>query len=677
MALSDKLRSLLAIKGQIKTAIKSKGVVVNDDTPFSEYPSKIQSVVAVNPDLGSVEFVVTPTQVTMSKVVFPKSAVVIQTSALLGSNTKEIVLQSGVTTLLANAFYALSNLEKITLPATLTTVGSYALGSNPKLLEIVFNSNIDLNASSYFASYCTKLKKIDLSSCLKTTVAPSGFSMNNPALEDVIFPPSIHTISYDSFRDTPALKVFDFSNITTIWDAAFRNSGILIANLPKATNINAGVFELSAIRSIILPKITGLGTSAISSCSQCKYVELGDAINSIGSYCFRGNNALEAVVIRKTVPPNVSPDSFPVTTNLNFKIYVPDASVTTYKNVSGWSNYTSRIFPISTFVMPNLINLTSFEIIGSLDKTAKVTGKSEAGVTVVLKNPNNITIPLTVNVDGTFSGNIAANAVEGTYTLTVTHPIIGSNTFTKVLTLPTANANPISGLFNSGEKGIYFDLNDLSTMYQDAAGTIPVTAIGQNVGCIKSKYGNFQWKRDTIDNQAKLYKDSVTGANYILNDGIDDAYINNGEIVINSTSLTVFMAARIIGRSSPTSYILQGSPALTISYFNDYLSFTASQAGQYTSFTPNGEIFITQNLPLKMTLTSQYRTKAADTHRLNGYVTTGNTKSIANYTSINTAQSIPSNTTAVHRLYGIAIIDRDATASEITAVETYLTGLMG
>ena len=49
--------------------------------------------------------------------------------------------------------------------------------------------------------------------------------------------------------------------------------------------------------------------------------------------------------------------------------------------------------------------------------------------------------------------------------------------------------NPLT-LFSAGEKGVWFDPTDISTLFQDAAGTIPVTAYGQKVGRILDKSGN-------------------------------------------------------------------------------------------------------------------------------------------------------------------------------------------
>lgn len=62
----------------------------------------------------------------------------------------------------------------------------------------------------------------------------------------------------------------------------------------------------------------------------------------------------------------------------------------------------------------------------------------------------------------------------------------------------------ISQLFANNEQGFAFDFNDLSTMYQDAAGTIPVTGVGQPVGLVLDKS-----------------KGLVLGDNIVINSGFD------------------------------------------------------------------------------------------------------------------------------------------------------------
>src|SRR5262245_4073126 len=47
----------------------------------------------------------------------------------------------------------------------------------------------------------------------------------------------------------------------------------------------------------------------------------------------------------------------------------------------------------------------------------------------------------------------------------------------------------IAALFAAGEQGGWWDPSDLSTLFQDTAGTTPVTASGQSVARINDKSG--------------------------------------------------------------------------------------------------------------------------------------------------------------------------------------------
>ena len=49
-------------------------------------------------------------------------------------------------------------------------------------------------------------------------------------------------------------------------------------------------------------------------------------------------------------------------------------------------------------------------------------------------------------------------------------------------TIPISLYARIESLFDAGEKGVWYDPSDFSTLFQDSAGTIPVTAVGDPVG---------------------------------------------------------------------------------------------------------------------------------------------------------------------------------------------------
>lgn len=83
--------------------------------------------------------------------------------------------------------------------------------------------------------------------------------------------------------------------------------------------------------------------------------------------------------------------------------------------------------------------------------------------------------------------------------------------------------DPIAKLFANNEQGFFYDPNDLSTMYQDAAGTVPVTDVGQPVGLIQDKSGRNNHAHQTNSaSRPILRQNTVTGANYLEFDGVDD-----------------------------------------------------------------------------------------------------------------------------------------------------------
>ena len=56
----------------------------------------------------------------------------------------------------------------------------------------------------------------------------------------------------------------------------------------------------------------------------------------------------------------------------------------------------------------------------------------------------------------------------------------------------------IKSLFANNEQGFFYDPNDLTTMFQDAAGTVPVTGVGQPVGLMLDKSGALKLGEEKI-----------------------------------------------------------------------------------------------------------------------------------------------------------------------------------
>lgn len=83
-----------------------------------------------------------------------------------------------------------------------------------------------------------------------------------------------------------------------------------------------------------------------------------------------------------------------------------------------------------------------------------------------------------------------------------------------------------STLFATGEQGIWLDPSDLATMFQDDAGTTPVTAAGQVVGLIRDKSGNNNHASQTTEASKPILRN--TGNLWWLEfDGVDDFLVTS------------------------------------------------------------------------------------------------------------------------------------------------------
>lgn len=77
--------------------------------------------------------------------------------------------------------------------------------------------------------------------------------------------------------------------------------------------------------------------------------------------------------------------------------------------------------------------------------------------------------------------------------------------------------------FRGGVNGVWFDFSDLGTMFQDSAGTTPVTAADQPVGKVLDKSGNGNHASQATDSKRPMLRSD--GRLWWLEfDGVDDCF---------------------------------------------------------------------------------------------------------------------------------------------------------
>ena len=140
-------------------------------------------------------------------------------------------------------------------------------------------------------------------------------------------------------------------SITSIGEGALKQTAISgVVNLPNLTSLSGYAFHLTNITKVAnLGQISSIGVYAFWRCSQLKEIVLPSSLTSIENYAFAdyGNNANIVVVINATTPPSMGASPFSSTGVST--IYVPDSSVSAYREASGWVDYADRIKPLSEY----------------------------------------------------------------------------------------------------------------------------------------------------------------------------------------------------------------------------------------------------------------------------------------------------------------------------------------
>lgn len=156
---------------------------------------------------------------------------------------------------------------------------------------------------------------------------------------------------------------------------------------------------------------------------------------------------------------------------------------------------------------------------------------------------------------------------------------------------PSVYGNSISLFLNSIEwtpdlisnLEFWLDSNDINTLFQDSAGTIPVTADGQNIGAWLDKNAGILKGTQTVTNKFPLYKENIQNSKSgILFDGTDDYLIlpdlNNidGAITLilvirtidQSTYRVPIILSKITGNTYYTWLSMSNNPFITVSVFD-------------------------------------------------------------------------------------------------------------
>ena len=166
-----------------------------------------------------------------------------------------------------------NKLTKVTIPGSVTKIGSYAFKDN-QLTSVTIPDSV-------------------------TEIGPYAFDHNQ--LTSVTIPDSVTTIGSSAFANNQLQSVKLSNNMTTIAFDLFYNNQLTSVTIPDSvTEIGFGAFRSNQLTSVTIPdSVTEIGHNAFDS-NQLTSVTIPDSVTKIGGFAFYSNQLTSV-----TIPENV------------------------------------------------------------------------------------------------------------------------------------------------------------------------------------------------------------------------------------------------------------------------------------------------------------------------------------------------------------------------------------
>ena len=218
-----------------------------------------------------------------------------------------------------------NSLTSVTIPSGVTSIGNGAFNGCSSLTSIDIPSGVS-SISNYAFDNCTSLTSVTIPSGV-TSIGKYAFD-NCHGLTSVTIPSGVTSIGERAFNSCTSLTSVTIpSGVTSISNYAFSNC--------------------ASLTSITIPSgVTSIGYSSFAACRGFTSIDIPSGVTSIGNYAFANCTSLTSITVNAITPPTLSRNTFNNTNDC--PIYVPSASVDTYKAATNWSNYASRIEAIPT-----------------------------------------------------------------------------------------------------------------------------------------------------------------------------------------------------------------------------------------------------------------------------------------------------------------------------------------
>lgn len=246
--------------------------------------------------------------------------------------------------------------------------------------------------------------------------------------------------------------------------------------------------------------------------------------------------------------------------------------------------------------------------------------------------------------------------------------------------------SPLS-LFAAGEQGAWYDPSDFSSMFQDSAGTTPVTALGQPVGKIldKSGRGNHATQATTA-NRPTLQQDGG-GYFYLAFNGTNSSIASSSVNLTGTAQLAAWVGLTKQSDNGGTGVLLElGTNVASVAgTFASYMPHTGTglSDGSFSARSDTTTGYAVDSgfaAPYSLVMSGQASIGATVSLRRNGVQTASTPLSGAGNFSNNVLNIGSRQGTALFfngRIYSLIVRGANSTAAQIAAAEKWVGQKMG
>ena len=264
------------------------------------------------------------------------------------STKPDLNLEANIGLSVANNVFYYSYFNNVIFPKNCTlgsssfgycSASTMSFGSGTKILDGNANNSTFYNC---------RISIIDLNGV--TEIGKYAFYKAS-GFKSITIPSTVTEFNESAFVGNSSLRsvTIDYASNATLGSYQFQSSPITSLTIgSNPTKIgNSMFYGCNKLTSLVIPSnISSIGNSAFNKCSGLTSVTIPNSVISIGDGAFEDCSGLTSITVEATTPPTIGYYVFDGTNNC--PIYVPDDSVSEYKTASKWSEYDSRIKPISS-----------------------------------------------------------------------------------------------------------------------------------------------------------------------------------------------------------------------------------------------------------------------------------------------------------------------------------------